>query len=44
MPEADDIVCVLPWSSIGGTEDDVMVWDLPGGGAAPKMFENAASR
>jgi hypothetical protein len=24
-------------------EDEVIVWDRPGGGAAPKMFENAAS-
>jgi hypothetical protein len=41
MPEAvDDIVCVLPWSIMeGAVEDDVIVCDRPGGGAAPKMLE-----
>lgn len=48
-PEACElIVCVRTWF-IGGAEgggdvEEVMVWDRPGGGAAPKMFENAASR
>ena len=41
MPEAEDVIdCVLPWSIIEGTvEDDVIVCDRPGGGAAPKILE-----
>lgn len=37
----DDIVCDLSGGACGGCE--VMVWDRPGGGAAPKISENAAS-
>lgn len=40
------MVWVRPWSCIGGmfmAEDEVIVCDLPGGGAAPNMFEKAAS-
>lgn len=41
----DDMVCVrsLCIRDGGGTEE-VMVCDRPGGGAAPKMLEKAASR
>lgn len=41
MPEAvDDMVWVLPWSIMEGTvEEEVIVWDRPGGGAAPKILE-----
>jgi len=43
----DDMVCVRPSDIIeedGGTDEEVMVCDRPGGGAAPKMLEKAASR
>ena len=41
----DDIVWVrLSWVMDGGIEEEVMVWDRPGGGFAPKMLEKAASR
>jgi hypothetical protein len=41
----DDMVCVRPSDIIeGGGTDDVIVCDRPGGGAAPKMLEKAASR
>jgi hypothetical protein len=44
MPDMpDDMVCVLPWCIGGGIDEDVMVWERPGGGAAPKMLEKAAS-
>jgi hypothetical protein len=45
MPDMDDMVWVRPSIMGGGMPDDeVMVCDLPGGGAAPKMLEKAASR
>jgi len=41
----DDIVWVLCSDGIiCGTLLDDMVWDRPGGGAAPNMLEKAASR
>jgi len=42
----DVIVWVLSSADIiwGGATEEVMVCDRPGGGAAPKMFEKAASR
>lgn len=42
----EPIVCVLPGGGImlGDWLDEVMVWERPGGGAAPKMLEKAASR
>lgn len=40
----EDIVFVRPWSGMGGMEDPVIVWDRPGGGAPPKIFEKASSR
>lgn len=41
----EDMVLVRPsWLNCGGATDEVMVCERPGGGAAPKMFENAASR
>ena len=46
MPEvADDMVWVRPCCIISaGWMLEVMVCDRPGGGAAPKMLEKAASR
>ena len=46
LDTVDDIVWVLCPGVIssGGATDEVIVWDRPGGGAAPKMFEKAASR
>lgn len=45
MPEAvEDMVCVLSGSMGGPGDDDVIVCDRPGGGAAPKILEYAASR
>lgn len=48
-PVLEPIVRVLPSEGIigGGAmspEDEVIVWERPGGGAAPKMLEKAASR
>lgn len=45
-PDVDDMVWVRPslWLIIGGGTEEVMVCDRPGGGAAPKMLEKAASR
>jgi hypothetical protein len=42
----EPIVCVLPGGGImlGDGLEEVMVWERPGGGAAPKMLEKAASR
>ena len=41
----DDMVWVRPSEYIeGGGTDEVIVCDRPGGGAAPKMLEKAASR
>lgn len=50
MPDmVEDIVEVLPSCCMGrdegmSPEEDVMVCERPGGGAAPKMLEKAASR
>jgi len=40
------IVCVrTSFIGVGGGDtDEFMVWERPGGGAAPKIFEKAASR
>lgn len=45
IDDMDDMVCVLPESNMpgGGIEDDVIVWERPGGSAAPKILEKAAS-
>lgn len=41
----DDMVWVRPSEYIdGGGTEEVIVCDRPGGGAAPKMLEKAASR
>lgn len=40
----DDMVWVRPSDTREGGWTDVMVCDRPGGGAAPKMLEKAASR
>lgn len=46
MPDVeDDMVWVRPsCMNWGGATDEVMVCERPGGGAAPKMLEKAASR
>jgi hypothetical protein len=45
MPEVDVMVWVRPGCiNSGGWTDEVMVCERPGGGAAPKMLEKAASR
>ena len=48
MPDiVEDMVCVRDESCCiiwGGRTEEVIVWDRPGGGAAPKMLEKAASR
>jgi hypothetical protein len=39
------MVAVRPYCILlGGATDEVIVCERPGGGAAPKMFEKAASR
>lgn len=40
----EDIVCERVGSANNSDDWDVIVCDLPGGGAAPKISEKAASR